>query len=123
MRRRFCAAVLVATMGLGAACSRGPLEPSDPPLQLSPDDGEVFDVVPREVTLSWTSTSARSYYLEVQVCKPPVCSDSTATPLAVPREHHRTSYKLLFVGPYPGRWRVQGDRTSFSPWRVFYFTR
>lgn len=123
MRRRFGAAVLMAMISLGSACSRGPIEPSDAPLQLSPDDGEVFDHLPREVTLSWTSTSSRHYYLEVEFCQPPVCSDRSATPLTIPHEHIRTSYKLLFVGPYPGRWRISGDGTKPSPWRVFYFTR
>ena len=122
MRRRFSAAMLVAALSLGAACSRGPIEPGDAPLQLSPDEGEVFDVVPREVTLSWTSTSSREYSLQVQVCQPPVCSDSTATPLNVPGIHLRTWYTLHFVGPYPGRWRVAGGG-KWSPWRTFYFTR
>jgi hypothetical protein len=123
MQCRFSAAVLVATISLSAGCSRGPLEPGDAPKQLSPDVGAVFDVVPREITLSWTSTSSRSYFLEVQFCQPPVCSDSNATTLNIPREHLRTWYKLLFVGPYPGRWRVHGDGTQLSPWRAFYFTR
>jgi hypothetical protein len=123
VRCRYVAAVLAAAIGLSAGCRRGPLEPTDAPQQLSPDDGEVFDNMPREVTLSWTSTSSQSYFLEVQVCQPPACSDSTATPLVVPREHLRTSYTLLFVGPYPGRWRVSGEGTRTSPWRTFYFTR
>ncbi len=96
------------------------------PRQLSPADGAAFNNVPRTIKLVWEGVEgATSYWVEVQSCPNPSCTDANAS--ALRKENVKaTTFTFDFVGRQPGRWRVWAVvgsvETEKSPWRQFKFT-
>jgi hypothetical protein len=99
-----------------------------PPIQVSPGNGQQFDIFPRTMTFDWKAVAgAASYTLEVdayQYCQANKwCSDVGGTYLVVPGIN-ATQYTHDFVGAQPGRWRVwavfpNGTESIKSPWWEF----
>ncbi|MGH2769841.1 MAG: PASTA domain-containing protein, partial [Actinomycetota bacterium] len=101
-----------------------------PPRQLSPEDGATFKEVPRTITLAWEGVEgATSYFVEVQSCPNPSCTDANASPLRKEKVT-ATKFTFQFVGAQPGRWRVWAVvgsgpgsvESEKSPWWGFKFT-
>lgn len=99
-----------------------------PPAQVSPGNGQQFDIFPRTMTFDWkTVAGAASYTLEVDAyhyCQPNKwCSDVGGTYLVVPGIT-ATQYTHNFVGAQQGRWRVwavfpNGAEGAKSTWWEF----
>jgi hypothetical protein len=103
----------------------------DRPTQLSPNDGAVFDVVPRTVIFQWSAVSGTdvTYGIEIQAWIPLVPGPGgswedyeSKTGLTSP------TYTMSdFIGAHPGQWRVWSHNASGdspkSGWWEFEFTR
>jgi hypothetical protein len=105
------------------------------PLQLSPQDNEVFDIHPRTTTLAWNPVvGAISYGVEIESC----WNVSTGTRVRLaddgecinPSPYDEkfaldgTTYEFVFKGAQPGRWRVWAIGKDHWPglksaWRRF----
>jgi hypothetical protein len=104
---------------------------TEPPTQLSPLDGTIFNNFPRTTTLSWASLpGAVSYIVEIDCfhcCeKDKWCADVGSPPLSV-RGITTTSYTFNYFGAQPGRWRVRavgagGQQSPKTDWWVFIYT-
>ena len=102
------------------------------PQQISPADGAVFDIYPRETRLEWSRVSgAANYSVEVD-CMHCCTSGQWCTDVGktyqVKEGLSAPNYTFNFVGAQPGRWRVwaldsAGKAGAKSPWREFRFTR
>jgi hypothetical protein len=87
------------------------------PIQLAPQDNQVFDVFPRNTKLEWNPVAgAVSYAVEIEVCwnRLPVVRERlpddgeciNPSPYEEKFGLHETTYEFLFKGAQPGRWRV-----------------
>lgn len=102
------------------------------PVQLLPEEGEVFEIFPRATSLTWEAVDgAASYDIEIDcfICCDPDdwCTDigepaySSVTGLTSPQ------YDFEWVGAQPGRWRVRAVRSNgqegdWTDWREFVYT-
>ena len=109
------------------------------PIQLTPQDNQVFDVVPRNTKLEWTPVpGAISYAVEIEVCwnRLPVVRERlpddgeciNPSPYEEKFGLHDTIYEFLFKGAQPGRWRVWAidkdrKRGIKSPWARFSYLK
>jgi hypothetical protein len=109
------------------------------PVQLSPQENEVFDFFPRNTKLSWNPVAgAVSYGVEVESCwnLPPAArsrlpDDGECINPSPYDEKFRlsdTTYEFFFKGAQPGRWRVwaidKDHRPGFkSAWRRFVYLK
>jgi hypothetical protein len=109
------------------------------PLQLTPQDNEVFDYFPRNTKLNWSPVAgAVSYGVEVESCwpaTPPARSQLpddgeciNPSPYDEKFSLQDTSYEFVFKGAQPGRWRVwavdKDQRAGFkSTWRRFVYLK
>jgi hypothetical protein len=104
------------------------------PIQVSPEDNQIFDIFPRDTKLEWAPVDgAVSYSVEIDVCQParkglqPCPRPQTLRLLQnPPSQLVNTTYEFRFVGAQPGRWRVwavdKEGRDGFkSPWRTFVY--
>jgi uncharacterized protein YgiM (DUF1202 family) len=96
------------------------------PMLISPADGQVFDIFPRDTVLTWQGVStALGYEVEIQYCT----SNETSSCVALQTVPVTgTSFSFAFVGAQPGRWRVRtegpaGVFSAWSEWRSFRYTR
>lgn len=109
------------------------------PVQLSPQDNEVFNYFPRHTKLLWNPVAgAVSYGVEVESCWNP----SPATRSWLPDDGecinpspydekfglNGSTYGFFFKGAQPGRWRVwaidKDHRSGFkSAWRRFVYLK
>jgi hypothetical protein len=109
------------------------------PVQLSPQDNEVFDYFPRKTKLSWKPVAgAVSYGVEVESC----WNRSLAARARLPDDEEcinpspydeklgisELTYEFFFKGAQPGRWRVwaiaRDNRRGYkSPWRRFIYLK
>ena len=117
-----------------------PTKPGDenrlaPPIQMAPEDNQVFDVFPRNTKLEWSPVAdAVGYAVEIEACwnRLPVVRERlpddgeciNPSPYEEKFGLHETTYEFLFKGAQPGRWRVWAiakDRKQGmkSPWRRF----
>ena len=108
-----------------------------PPVQLSPQDNQVFDVFPRNTKLEWDPVAgAISYSVEIESCWNRSHEERSRLPddgeciNPSPYEEkfglHETTYEFFFKGAQPGRWRVWAidkdrKRGIKSPWRRFIY--
>ncbi|MGI8835080.1 MAG: carboxypeptidase-like regulatory domain-containing protein [Pyrinomonadaceae bacterium] len=109
------------------------------PVQLSPQDNDVFDIVPRNTTLAWSPVAgAVSYGLEVESCWNVQSAERSRLPddgeCINPSPYDEkfalngTTYEFIFKGAQPSRWRVwaidKDHRPGFkSAWRRFVYLR
>ena len=109
------------------------------PVQLSPQDNQVFDVFPRNTKLEWNPVAgAISYAVEVESCWNRSQEERSRLPddgeciNPSPYEEkfglHETTYEFFFKGAQPGRWRVwaidKDHRPGIrSPWRRFTYLK
>ena len=107
------------------------------PIQLAPQDNQVFNVFPRNTRLEWNPVAgAVSYALEVESCWRPQegsrLPDDGECINPAPYEEkfglHETTFEFFFKGAQPGRWRVWAidkdrKRGIKSPWRRFTYLR
>lgn len=109
------------------------------PIQLAPQDNQVFDVFPRNTKFEWNPVAgAASYALEVESCLRPSTEEQKRLPddgeCTNPSPYEEkyglleTSYQLFFKGAQPGRWRVwaidQNHKPGLkSPWRRFTYLK
>jgi len=107
------------------------------PIQLAPQDNQVFDVFPRNTKLEWNPVAgAVSYAVEVESCvraqEPSRLADDGECINPSPYEEkfglHETAYEFFFKGAQPGRWRVWAmdkdrKRGIKSLWRRFVYLR
>jgi hypothetical protein len=101
-------------------------------IQISPEDGIVFEHYPRTTTLEWMSVpGAKSYTVEVDCyhccIRSRWCAD-IGEKYRVEKNLTATSYTFNFVGAQPGRWRVtavgESGRTIIqTDWWEFRYTR
>ena len=105
------------------------------PVQLSPQDNQVFDLFPRNTRLEWSpEAGAISYAIEVESCwnrsaeeKKRLPDDGECiNPSSFEEKYglHDMHYEFIFMGAQPGRWRVwafdQNHKPGIkSPWRTF----
>lgn len=102
------------------------------PTLISPDDGYVFDLFPRNMTLRWgTVDGAASYIVEID-CMHCCASGQWCADLGREYKVHKgvtePYLRTTFVGAQPGRWRVgavaaDGTTSPMSPWREFIHKR
>jgi len=122
-----------------------PIDPAaDPtrlpaPIQLAPQDNQIFDLFPRNTKFEWNPVAgAVSYALEVESCLRPSSEEQKRLPddgeciNPSPYEEKygllETTYQLFFKGAQPGRWRVwaidQNHKPGIkSPWRRFTYLK
>jgi hypothetical protein len=109
------------------------------PVQLSPQDNEVFDYFPRNTKLLWNPVAgAVSYGVEVESCwnlspaaRSRLADDGECINPSPYDEKFRlndTTYEFFFKGAQPGRWRVwaidKDHRPGFkSAWRRFVYLK
>ena len=109
------------------------------PIQLAPQDNQVFDVFPRNTKLEWTPVAgAISYAVEIEACwnRAPVVRERlpddgeciNPSPYEEKFGLHETAYEFFFKGAQPGRWRVWAidkDRKQGikSPWARFSYQK
>ena len=109
------------------------------PVQLSPQNNEVFNYFPRNTKLSWNPVAeAVSYGVEVESCwNPPSAGGSrlpddgeciNPSPYEEKFSLNNTTYEFFFKGAQPGRWRVwaidKDHRPGFkSAWRRFVYLK
>ncbi len=102
------------------------------PSQVSPEDGAVFSISPRTMTLSWQPVpGAAKYMVEVDAfgaCTAGrFCSDVDGA-TQITDAGGALNTQVTFVGAQPGRWRVwavdaAGKTGRKSPWREFLHKR
>jgi hypothetical protein len=114
------------SLNLPQACP----SPFSAPELLSPEDGAVFDHIPRDMALDWDDVpGADAYLVQIDGC----CLAGTddfwlAGGLGyISQVVSDSDYEFLFAGPQPGRWRVaainaDGTPGDFSEWRGFEYT-
>jgi len=107
------------------------------PIQLHPENNEVFDIYPRLTRLEWRAVEgAVSYRVDLDACqghgkRMKSCVDPQTLSLITNRPMRSildTSYDFNFIGAQWGRWRVwaidKDGREGFkSPWRYFVYYR
>jgi hypothetical protein len=109
------------------------------PVQLRPQDNEVFDYFPRNTKLLWNPVAgAVSYGVEVESCwnlspaaRSRLADDGECINPSPYDEKFRlndTTYEFFFKGAQPGRWRVwaidKDHRPGFkSAWRRFVYLK
>lgn len=107
------------------------------PIQLAPQDNQVFDVFPRNTKLEWNPVAdAVSYAVEIESCvrpqEPSRLADDGECINPSPYEEkfglRETTFDFFFKGAQPGRWRVWAmdkdrKRGFKSPWRRFIYLR
>jgi len=109
------------------------------PVQLSPQDNQIFDVFPRNTKLEWNLvTGAVAYAVEIESCwrrsqevQKRLPDDGECINPAPYEEKfglHETTYEFFFKGAQPGRWRVWAIDKDHkpgirSPWRRFIYTK
>lgn len=107
------------------------------PIQLAPQDNQVFDVFPRNTKLEWNPVAgAVSYAVEVESCwnrsqeeRSRLADDGECinpSPYEEKFGLRETTYEFFFKGAQPGRWRVWAiDRKQGikSPWRRFTYLK
>lgn len=109
------------------------------PIQLAPQDNQVFDVFPRNTKLEWNSVAgAVSYAVEIESCwnlsqegrsrLPDDGECINPSPYEEKFGLHETTYEFFFKGAQPGRWRVWAidkdrKRSIKSPWRRFIYLK
>lgn len=109
------------------------------PIQLAPQDNQVFEVFPRNTKLEWSPVAgAVAYAVEIESCWNRSPEEQKRLPddgeciNPAPYEEkfglHETTYDFLFKGAQPGRWRVWAidkdrKRGIRSPWRRFIYTK
>lgn len=102
-----------------------------PPTLVSPADGTVFDVFPRNTTLEWKPVvGATSYLVEIMACSSSNKSNCFSHPMIeqTSRETDKTTYSFNFVGAQPGKWRVTAIGTDGklgipSGWWTFSYSK
>lgn len=102
------------------------------PVQISPKNGTVYDIYPRQTILQWNPVpGATSYTVEIDCfhcCQANKwCADVGRTFSVVPNLT-TTNYTFNFVGAQPGRWRVwavyaSGKEGPKSDWWGFSYLR
>jgi hypothetical protein len=102
------------------------------PVQISPQNGTVFDHYPRTTTLRWnTVAGASSYSVEVD-CYHCCVADNWCTDVGEEWSTYTgvrdNTYTFNFVGAQPGRWRVWaidsvGNAGTRSEWWEFEYLR
>ena len=109
------------------------------PVQLSPQDDQVFDVFPRNTKLEWNPVAgAVSYAVEIESCwnrsqeERTRLSDDGECINPAPYEEKfglpGSTYEFFFKGAQPGRWRVWAIDKDHkpgirSPWRRFIYLK
>jgi hypothetical protein len=109
------------------------------PVQLSPQDNQIFDVFPRNTKLEWNPVAgAVAYAVEIESCWPRSQEEQKRLPddgeciNPAPYEEKfglvGSTYEFFFKGAQPGRWRVwamdKDHRPGIkSPWRRFIYTK
>jgi hypothetical protein len=109
------------------------------PIQLAPQDNQVFDVFPRSTKLEWNPVAgAVSYGVEIESCWNRLPETQKRLPddgecvNPAPYEEKfglsETTYEFLFKGAQPGRWRVWAidkdrHRGVKSSWRRFTYLK
>lgn len=107
------------------------------PIQLAPQDNQVFAVFPRNTKLEWNPVAgAVSYAVEIESCvraqEPSRLVDDGECINPSPYEEkfglHETTYDFFFKGAQPGRWRVWAIDKDHkpgirSPWRRFIYLK
>jgi hypothetical protein len=109
------------------------------PVQLAPQDNQVFDVFPRSTKLEWSPVAdAVSYAIEIESCwkrspeeqkrLPDDGECINPAPFAEKFGLRETAYEFLFKGAQPGRWRVRAVDKDHKPgirssWRRFTYLK
>jgi len=109
------------------------------PIQLAPQDNQIFDVFPRNTKLEWNPVpGAVSYAFEVESCwsrygeeQKGIPDDGECINPAPYEEKYgllELSYEFFFKGAQPGRWRVWAIDKDHkpgikSPWRRFTYLK
>jgi hypothetical protein len=109
------------------------------PIQLAPQDNQVFDVFPRNTKLEWNPVAgAVSYAVEIESCwnrsqeeRSRLADDGECinpSPYEEKFGLHETTCEFVFKGAQPGRWRVWAidkdrRRGIKSPWRRFIYLK
>ena len=107
------------------------------PVQLHPENNEVFDFYPRLTRLEWRPVEgAASYAVDLDACqgsgkRMKSCVDPQPLRLIVNAQTApimSTSFDFNFIGAQWGRWRVwaidkEGREGFKSPWRYFVYYR
>ena len=105
------------------------------PEQTLPEEGRVFDSLPRTTAIGWKPVSgAASYTVELDClhcCESGRWCSDLGRPWKVVRgipAVRSPGYKFEFTGAQPGRWRVwavdnEGREGEKSPWRTFQYAR
>lgn len=105
---------------------------TDAPVQLAPDDKQVFNTYPRATTLQWKPVDgAQSYSIELDCmgcCAAGKWCTDTGRTYQLKEGLINTFYNFNWVGAQKGRWRVWAKKaggvvTAKSPWREFTYTR
>ena len=109
------------------------------PIQLAPQDNQIFDVFPRGTKLEWNPVAgAVSYAVEIESCWKRRLEEQKRLPddgeciNPAPYEEkyglHETAYEFIFKGAQPGRWRVWAIDKDHKPgikssWRRFTYLK
>jgi hypothetical protein len=107
------------------------------PVQISPNNNQIFNHYPRQTKLEWREVEGAAYYeIEIDYCQggrqnSQECINPQPNPVKTdpPKSNIKTTnYEFFFVGATAGRWRVwavdqQGREGFKSSWRRFVYTR
>lgn len=110
-----------------------------PPVQLNPQDNQIFDVFPRNTKLEWNPVAgAVAYAVEIESCWHRSQEEQKRLPddgeciNPAPYEEKfgltGSTYGFFFKGAQPGRWRVWAIDKDHRPgirssWRRFIYTK